>query len=353
MTGPHSHLLPEPNGRTGEPASQRARPTGTAVICCYTERRWDLLLASVTSVTAQRNRVRALVVVDHNDGLLARLRAALPDVEVLPSEGAPGLSGARNTGVTHSDTEVVLFLDDDAVAAPDWAGTLLDCFADPRVAAAGGRVDPDWAGGHPPGWFPAEFGWVVGCSYTGQPVTRAPVRNPIGASMAVRRSAFARAGGFSDALGRVGTLPVGCEETELCIRIAHRDPDALVLLDPAAGVLHHVPAERQRVRYLVRRCYHEGRSKSAVARLSGAAGPGAGADSLRTEADYARKVLPRALVRHAGRGLRGSAADLAAAGVLVAGLAAAVLGFTVQTVRDRRRPGALPAPDAEPSEVAR
>ena len=33
----------------------------------------------------------------------------------------------------------------------------------------GGRVDPDWEGGARPRWFPAEFGWVVGCSYTGQP----------------------------------------------------------------------------------------------------------------------------------------------------------------------------------------
>ena len=38
-----------------------------------------------------------------------------------------------------------------------------------------------------PRWFPPEFDWVVGCSYTGLPETVAPVRNLIGAAMSFRR----------------------------------------------------------------------------------------------------------------------------------------------------------------------
>ena len=41
----------------------------------------------------------------------------------------------------------------------------------------------------------------------------------IGAAMAVRRAELQKIGGFSDRLGRVGTVPAGCEETELSIRI--------------------------------------------------------------------------------------------------------------------------------------
>lgn len=329
MTSPG---LPSPGPAvTTAPDPAAGLLSGAAVICCYTPLRTADTLAAVRSVQAQAVPLELVVVVDHHDRLLARLRAELPEVRVLPSAGEPGLSGARNTGVTATTAEVVLFLDDDAVAEPGWAEALLGCFADPAVMAAGGTVEPAWEGGAAPAWFPAEFGWVVGCSYTGQPTGRARVRNPIGASMAVRRSALDRVGGFSSALGRVGTLPVGCEETELCLRIDRELPGSTVLLEPAGRVRHRVPVQRQRVGYAVRRCFHEGRSKAAVARISRST------SGLRTEADYTRTVLPRAVARHLRRAAAGSAADARAAFTLVAGLTAAVAGFGLETVRGRLR----------------
>lgn len=337
MTGPG---LPQPGpAATATRADAAALLGGAVVICCYTPLRLAATVAAVRSVQAQTAPVDLVVVVDHHDGLLARLRAELPEVRVVPSTGEPGLSGARNTGVAATDADVVLFLDDDAVADPGWAAALLGCFADPAVMAAGGTVEPDWEGGRAPAWFPAEFGWVVGCSYTGQlpdPGGRARVRNPIGASMAIRRAALDRVGGFSSALGRVGTLPVGCEETELCLRIGRGIPGATVLLEPAGRVRHLVPVQRQQVRYAIRRCFHEGRSKAAVARLAGAGTP-TGGDALRAEAEYTRRVLPRAVARHLRRAAAGSGADALAAFTLVAGLTAAVAGFTLETCRARFR----------------
>lgn len=334
--GPAVATTPAPD--PGSSAAPRGLPSGAAVICCYTPLRLTATVAAVGSVLAQDVPLKTVVVVDHHDGLLALLRAELtgrPQVRVLPSTGVPGLSGARNTGVAATEADVVLFLDDDAVAEPGWAAALLACFTDPAVMAAGGTVEPAWEGGSAPAWFPAEFGWVVGCSYTGQytgpPGGRARVRNPIGASMAVRRSAVDLVGGFSSALGRVGTLPVGCEETELCLRIDRELPGSTVLLEPASRVRHLVPVQRQRVGYAVRRCFHEGRSKAAVARIARSA------SGLRTEADYTRTVLPRAVARHLRRAAGGSAADARAAFTLIAGLSAAVAGFGLETVRGRLR----------------
>ena len=84
--------------------------------------------------------------------------------------------------------------------------------------ATGGSVHPLWPGPRPQ-WLPPAFDWVVGCSYLGLPEKTGAVRNPIGANMSMRTRPALDAGGFDTGLGRVGTRPVGCEETELAIRL--------------------------------------------------------------------------------------------------------------------------------------
>ena len=62
--------------------------------------------------------------------------------------------------------------------------------------------------------------------------------------MSFRRADVVAAGGFRLDLGRVGTRPMGCEETELCIRMSARRPGSVLRYEPAATVRHHVPAQR-------------------------------------------------------------------------------------------------------------
>ena len=108
--------------------------------------------------------------------------------------------------------DVVAFLDDDAEADPGWLEELLAQYDDPHVAGAGGRAMAVWPQRRPR-WFPPEFDWVVGCSYTGLPETVSPVRNLIGAAMSFRRTIFDQLGSFDTEMGRLGVLPLGCEET--------------------------------------------------------------------------------------------------------------------------------------------
>ncbi len=301
-----------------------AEPVRTAcvAICAYTMDRWASLVAALDSVLAQLGPDdEVLVVIDHNEALLDRATAAFggyPRVRVVKNDGPRGLSGARNTAVALTGAGLVAFLDDDAVAGEHWLAGMRTALAAPEVYGVGSAARPRWPGGNRPAWFPPEYDWVVGCSYLGQPTAAADVRNVIGAGMAFRAEAFTLAGDFSHAVGRIGTAPTGCEETELCIRVRQARPQARITYLPEIWVTHEVTQQRLRVRYFVRRCYGEGRSKARVSRLVGAHA------GLSSERGYVSSVLPRGLVRELKRGLRGrlagwSAAALIAAGVLLAG----------------------------------
>src|SRR5512133_1867164 len=95
--------------------------TISVVIRTYTEARWDSLLAAVESAEQQtRPPDEIVLVVDHNQNLYERLREALPAAVVVPNRGAAGSSGAWNAGVQAATGEILAFIDDDAVAAPNW-----------------------------------------------------------------------------------------------------------------------------------------------------------------------------------------------------------------------------------------
>jgi glucosyl-dolichyl phosphate glucuronosyltransferase len=293
----------------------------SVVICAYADDRWPDLLAAVASVQAQVVPAREIiVVVDHNERLLDRVRTEISGIAAVANVEARGLSGARNSGVAAAASAIVAFLDDDATAAPDWLEQLAAAYDDPWVLGVGGAVEPAWAGGRP-GWFPHEFDWVVGCTYRGMPKQTASVRNLIGANMSFRRCVLETIGGFRSGIGRIGALPVGCEETELCIRGRQRWPDGIWRFEPRARVVHTVPAHRARWEYFRSRCYAEGRSKALVARLVGAG------DGLSSERSYTRRTLTTGIGRSLAAATRGDLAGPARAAAIVGGFAVTASGY--------------------------
>jgi glycosyltransferase involved in cell wall biosynthesis len=309
-------------------------PSIATVICAYTMERWGPLVESIRSVERQtRPAEQIIVAVDHNPELADRLRRELSQVTVVENDGARGLSGARNGGISVAHSDVVAFLDDDAFAEPDWLDWLAQGYAHERVAGVGGAIQPSWLNGRPD-WFPEEFDWVVGCTYRGMPVSLEPIRNLIGANMSFRRELFDTVGTFRSGIGRVGTLPVGCEETELCIRVRQRFPEMTFLYEPRARVSHLVPPERATPRYFLQRCFSEGRSKTAVTRHVGSS------DGLASERRYTVHTLPAGVVRGLTDTIRrGRPSGVARAAAIATGLAVTTAGFVesqLTSMRDER-----------------
>ncbi len=318
-----------------------AAPNGLAglrvavVICAYTDDRFADLCRAVTSVKQQSAQAAEVtVVIDHNEALLHRALRQFPNCEVVANRYDRGLSGARNTGIDATTAEIVAFVDDDACADVDWLARLQEPFLDDGVLAVGGTVVADWEVGRPR-WFPSEFDWVVGCSYVGLPDRRAPIRNVIGCNMSVRRTVFDAVGGFRSDLGRIAQRPLGCEETELCIRARHAFPAGEVVYEPSAVVHHRVPQSRGTFRYFRSRCRAEGYSKAHVATLVGAE------SALSSERAYVRRVLPRGVVRALGGAARLDGSGVARAATIVTGLATVSIGYLEgrrarRTTRDPR-----------------
>lgn len=293
------------------------------------------------------------MVVDHNPALYARFAERLQKtahVRVLANAYARGLSGGRNTGVEASEGDIVAFLDDDAVAEPDWLRRFADAFAEPQVMGASGLTLPVWASGGRPAWYPREFDWVHGASYLGMPTGRAEVRNVLGGNAAFRRAAFDVAGGFRTDIGRgsagavsgaragpaarlrrrlVTSRPLGAEETELCIRIAQQRPGSTFLFDDRAVIHHHVPAERERIGYFYKRCWAEGLSKAQVAQKVGAR------DGLFTERTYVTRTLPAGMARALTDAAHGELAGLQRAGAIATGVLVAAAGYATGLVQLR------------------
>ncbi len=310
----------------------------SVVICAFSDERWEELREAVASCEQQRRPAEEIVVViDHNEALLERAAHEFSGALVIANGSLQGLSGARNTGVSAATGDLVVFLDDDAYADADWLAHLETSFADESVVGAGGWIVPEWPGVAPT-WFPGSFLWVFGCSYEGLPQSGGEIRNPIGSNMALRRRLFDEVGGFTPGIGRIGKVPLGGEETELCIRYTRLHPQEHFVLNREAIVHHRVPESRLTWHYFWTRCWAEGLSKAAIARRVGASA------SLSSERGLLAGAIPRDVAAGVALLRRDVPSALRRLGLIVAGSACAVGGLAWSSAVAGRHDTQTPSP---------
>jgi GT2 family glycosyltransferase len=103
----------------------------------------ELLGPCLEALSAQTVDGVETIVVDNGsrDGSVALVRERFPDVTVIELSENHGFAGAMNAGIEAAAAPLVAFLNNDAVAAPDWLAELAACLErHPRAAATTAKL---------------------------------------------------------------------------------------------------------------------------------------------------------------------------------------------------------------------
>jgi glycosyltransferase involved in cell wall biosynthesis len=256
----------------------------------------ESLLGQETTVSYE------VVVVDNNssDGT----RAVVEALQDRPAgtlryvvEREQGSSAARNAGIEAARGDIIVFVDDDVIAQPDWLQVLADTYrAYPDAWAVGGKVTLRLPADGPP-WFDLESGILAAYLSRqdfGDGTVKIEYPHPlISANLSVSRAALSSAGAFDTTLGRFGDELLCGEDTELCTRIQHAG--GTVYYSGRAVVTHVIPRSRMTKRFFRSRAYWEGRTVALLADRDDSRSPGR---RLRTDGPVIAKDWLIALVRY-------------------------------------------------------
>ena len=241
----------------------------SVVVCTYSMDRYDDFTEAVESVLTQTyDPVEVVLVVDGNPEVYDRVEERFGDrndVVTHCNDENKGLSFSRTKGVELSSGEVIAFLDDDAIAEPDWIEALVDGYEQTDGIAVGGRMVPEWVAGRP-SFLPEEFYWLIGANYEERLEPWSEVRNTLGSNMSFRRTIFEEVGGFDEGMGLTGENQIQAEETEFAMRMYDTFGKGMLYV-PEAVVAHKVFDYRTKPMWLIRRAFWQGYSKRAVEEL--------------------------------------------------------------------------------------
>jgi GT2 family glycosyltransferase len=238
----------------GRPTSAPA-PSVSVAVC--TRNRTAALRRALLSLIPQTTAPAEILVIDNdpaNEATLQLVRNEFPSVRYI-RESVAGLDFARNRALAEATTDVVAFLDDDAVAEPDWVEATRRVFsAWPALGACTGRVSALGTGTAGELLFEANGGFARGPRpiHLGPGAAAGPRRRmPLiawsisigsGCSMAVRRSLVLDLGGFDEALDLGEALPGG-GDLDILWRMMEAGHE--VRYDPTVRARHEHRADAQ------------------------------------------------------------------------------------------------------------
>ncbi len=243
----------------------------SVVVCTY--RRFDWLRKCLSSLRGQilPSQEFATIVVDNS--LLPDQSEAFRDslldftnLEYIITEKS-GLSYARNVALERCETPYIAFIDDDAIAHPNWAEEIIKAFERHGGAGViGGRVLPIWEISKPRWLEDSLLHCQAVVDWGDEDVFISDEgRWLVGANVSYRAEALRKVGGFPSSLGRQGEGLL-CHE-ELSVNLALQRIGFDIVYTPKAVVDHLVQAERMTQEWLFRQKYWEGASRALLERI--------------------------------------------------------------------------------------
>jgi GT2 family glycosyltransferase len=220
--------------------------TVTAAICTY--HRPDDLVKAMQSIKDQTQPPEEVIIVDNGcqDDIKALVKSVMPSARYV-AERLPGLDFARNRAVCEANSEILAFLDDDAIADPDWIFSIRNAFRTNSVTALTGLILPLELKTKAQQLFEKNGGFGRGfkkrivpkISGNGAPHVFSALVNTFsigsGCNMAFKASVLKQLNGFDVALDAGAVLPGG-GDLDMFYRTMRRG--YRVIYEPKAIVLH-------------------------------------------------------------------------------------------------------------------
>ncbi len=168
------------------------------------------------------------------------------------NESKQGASYARNTGAAIANGHLLCFMDDDAIAEPDYLERIIRFFEEHADAGGlGGRIIPKYIPVEPK-WMSYYVSSMVGnFDYSDSVAIFSPNKYPLESNMIIRKIDFDAIQGFNvDLPGVVGTLRIGGEGKDFFLRL--KALGRVVYYDPAITVQHVVETAKLTKEYMYR-----------------------------------------------------------------------------------------------------
>lgn len=244
------------------------RPLLSIVICTFN--REELLQGCLLELLRQMRDIFSetldILVVDNNsnDGTAAicsNLVTLYPSLRYV-FEPTQGLSHARNRGAIESRGDYIVYLDDDALPGPNYLQKIIDMLSQKSPDIGGGPVYPFYTS-KKPFWFQDQLEVRRHVRETG--FFDCPIS---GGNFIISRRILFGLGMFSADFGMLGQKMRLGEERNLIERYRAATPklERKIYYSQDCYIYHHVPAEKMKIIYFVRRAFESGRFKAQLAK---------------------------------------------------------------------------------------
>jgi len=222
------------------------------IICTYNRAQFlpDALI-SLKEQNLDKSKFEVIIInnnsTDATESISKNFEKENPDISFqYHIESSQGLSYARNKGIEVSKGKIIAFIDDDAIAEPDYAENILSTVDQyPEYTGFGGKVLPIFPDKKEPAWMSKYIQGVVSKVDYGE--TTGPFdkkKYPVGCNMIFRREVFDELGAFNV------NLKYRSDDKYIFLKL--REHNKKILYTPTIVVHHNIDASRLTEEFIIK-----------------------------------------------------------------------------------------------------